>query len=138
MSSYTKTLDDKICTRIAQGKSLVKVCNELQIEYRYVFDWLKENKEFSDNYTRAREDQADFHADELLDIADDESIPADSRRIRVDARKWKAGKMKPKKYGDSTQLKHADADGNKLTLGMVLGEINGRTADLPRAEEIPE
>jgi hypothetical protein len=41
----------------------------------------------------------DMHA-----IADDETLDPNSRRIRVDTRKWIASKLKPKKYGDKIEL----------------------------------
>lgn len=137
MTEYSKDLGDKICLAIYHGSSLVRVCKELTVTYQYVFKWLAENQEFADNYARAREAQADYHADEIIEIADTEA-DSNKARVRIDARKWVAGKMKPKKYGDATMVKHADADGEKLTLKGILSEINGSTADLPRDEEIPE
>jgi hypothetical protein len=98
--SYTQETADSICNYIAQGNSLVKACKILDIDYSTVFDWIKKHEDFANNYTHAREAQADYLADGVLDIADDSSIPADDKRIRVDARKWYAGKLKPKKYGE--------------------------------------
>jgi hypothetical protein len=89
-----------------------------------VFRWLAANPSFSDQYARAREAQADSLADEMLDIADDgsndwmevkdregaimgwrENGEAMRRsQLRIDARKWLAGKLRPKKYGDKTLL----------------------------------
>lgn len=130
-SSYTPEIGTSICQGIAQGKSLVKVCQGLDIDYGNVFDWMKIYPEFSDNYIRAREAQADYLADGILDIADDSSLQSDDRRVKIDARKWYAGKLKPKKYGESSQIKHADADGNKLSMKDILGSLDGRSADLP-------
>jgi hypothetical protein len=72
---------------------------------------------------RAREAQADTLADEILDIADEsvndfmERFGRDGEvtlvenpetinrsKLRIEARKWYAGKLKPKKYGDSSHL----------------------------------
>lgn len=84
-----------------------------------VCKWLSENISFSEQYARAREIQADALFDEILDIADDglndkyvdengiertdQDVIARSR-LRVDARKWMAGKLRPKKYGDKIEL----------------------------------
>jgi hypothetical protein len=106
---YTPELAADICEQIASGKSLVRVCKTKKIGYSTVTDWLRERPEFAVNYAQAREAQADFLADELVDIADDEKLHPDSRRVRIDARKWKAGKMKPKVYGD--KMLHAGPDG---------------------------
>lgn len=137
---YTKEVGDKICLALSEGTSLRTICKEIGISPALVCNWLAkpELQEFTEQYSRARDAMADTLAEDILDIADNESLPADSRRIRVDVRKWYAGKVKPKKYGDSTQVKHADAEGGKLTISSVLGEISGRSANLPRAEEIPE
>jgi hypothetical protein len=89
-----------------------------------VFRWLASNEQFRDQYARARETQADALFDEILDIADDgsndwmEKHNADGENIgwrengealrrsqlRVDARKWMAGKLQPKKYGEKVTL----------------------------------
>jgi len=81
--------------------------------------WLLNNKEFQDKYAQAREAQADYLLEELLDIADDKSgdtyedakgnIKVDHEninrsRLRVDTRKWVIAKLAPKKYGDRVAL----------------------------------
>ena len=77
--------------------------------------YIDDDQQRSEQYARARESQADKLAEDLLQIADDglndtytdsdgnkrtdQDVIARSR-LRVDARKWLAGKMAPKKYGD--------------------------------------
>jgi hypothetical protein len=39
-------------------------------------------------------------ADEIIEIADDETIEPNSRRLRVDTRKWLMSKLAPHRYGD--------------------------------------
>lgn len=101
-SIYTSLLADHICSEIAHGKSLVSICKEKEIGYTTVSDWLLDpnKKEFAENYARARESQADYLAEEIIDISDDSSLPSDDRRIKIDTRKWYAGKVRPKKYSD--------------------------------------
>ncbi len=80
-----------------------------------VMGWLFDGKyeDFSEQYTRARQAQAELRADEIIDIADGAehgaSEAVQAARLRVDARKWAAGKLAPKRYGD------------KLDLGGTLG-----------------
>jgi hypothetical protein len=83
--------------------------------------WLQANEGFRDNYVRARDAQADYLAEEIIQIADDglndtyatedgDAVNHDviaRSRLRVDARKWYAGRMAPKKYGEKVQV---DAD----------------------------
>ena len=73
-------------------------------------EWLKAHDEFASMYRQAKEDQADTLADEIIAIADSvkDAGPADSAkvnaaRLRVDARKWVAAKLKPKVYGDRVE-----------------------------------
>lgn len=59
---------------------------------------------------RAREEQADGFADEIIDIADSvapETGEVAKAKLQIDARKWKAAKLAPKKYGEKLEL---DAD----------------------------
>jgi len=70
-----------------------------------VFRWLEQYAGFSELYARAREIQADMLADEILEIADSE-IDTNRARVMIDARKWLAGKLRPKKYGDRVELDH--------------------------------
>jgi hypothetical protein len=91
--------------------------------------------EFAEQYAHARDSQADTLADEILDIADDgsndymgddETYNGDAvarSKLRVDARKWIASKLKPKKYGDKTLL-GSDPE-NPLPPGFILKGIPG-------------
>ena len=128
---------DKLCEHIAGGKSLVSWCHDNGVGYSTVMAHLAKDVSFQEKYACAREHAADFHVDEVIMIADTEEDPARAR-VRVDARKWVAAKMKPKKYGDSAQLKLADADGNKLPISSILGALDGRSAGLPGTEEPAE
>lgn len=108
MTEYSDSLANTICAQISLGNSLVRICEKLKIRYGAVFEWLAENESFANNYARAREAQADYHADSIIEIADTEE-DSNKARVRIDARKWVAGKMKPKKYGDK-QVISGDSD----------------------------
>ena len=108
-----------------------------------VYLWLQRFPEFSEQYTRAREEQADTQFDMIVDIADEtpEIVPVydkdgnqvdiklDSayiqwQRQRIEARKWAAMKLKPKKYGD--RITHSGDDQNPLVVENnhnVFGEL---------------
>lgn len=64
-----------------------------------VFLWLSQHKEFSELYARAREERAELIAEDVIEIADTEA-DANKARVRIDARKWAAAKLNPKRYGD--------------------------------------
>jgi len=113
-----------ICQQIALGRSLVKICEEPDTpSYWTVMQWRANDDAFAQSYARAREDQADFYAEEIIDIADEEK-DSNLARVRIDARKWKAGKLKPKVYGDRVNL---DGDFN---VRMDDGQVESRLAYL--------
>ncbi len=121
-SLYTDALAAKICRRLAEGESLRAICADKAVPaISTVMGWLFDgnHNEFSEQYARAREAQAEIRADEIVDIADDDSndftadkdgkLVANSEhiqrsRLRVDARKWIAAKLLPKRYGDKLDL----------------------------------
>lgn len=103
-SSFTQELADKICNYIAGGMSLRKLCElDGMPTKETVRVWLRDNETFSAQYARARDEQADFYADEIIEIADNETDPQKAR-VRVDSRKWIASKLKPKRYGDKLEV----------------------------------
>ena len=123
-SKYTEELGSIICARLAQGESMRKVSRDESMPCMVtLFNWLREHKEFLKQYETAKEECADMYAEEIIEIADDSSNDyidvADENgvtgatklntehvqrsRLRVDARKWVASKLKPKKYGDKIQ-----------------------------------
>jgi hypothetical protein len=130
-SSYTDEIADEICERLAEGESLRAICkSDGMPRMSSVFRWLADeaNERFREQYARAREEQAEALADEIVTIADGETPNADSARdrLRVDARKWVAAKLKPKKYGDKT-LHGSDPD-NPLPPGFNVNLVKGADA----------
>jgi hypothetical protein len=138
-SKFTQELADKICETIAtSSKGLRAICAENKIDVSSLMKWLKENKEFSEQYARAKELQADYLVEEILEIVDDgsndfmtitkgnESYNVEDRevtsrsKIRYDARKWIASKLAPKKYGDKTQTEHSGVVGVQQITGMIV------------------
>jgi hypothetical protein len=99
-----------------------------------VYRWLSDKPEFRDMYARAREDQADTLADQIVEIADqkegDYGVDGDGvlvantdhiqrAKLRVDARKWVAAKLKPKKYGDKLSTEHSGPDGGPIAVSKI-------------------
>lgn len=103
-SDYSDEEADRICAWIAEGRSLRSYCRLEHRSMDTVYRWLRERRDFRERYARAHDDRADSLADEITDIADEaasgsmEEIQA--ARLRVDARKWVASKLKPTKWGD--------------------------------------
>lgn len=95
-----------------------------------IFNWLAKHPEFLDNYARAREAQADVYADEIIDITDEpakivpttgavDSADVAQKRLQVDARKWLASKLKPKKYGDKVTNEVIGENGGPVKIETI-------------------
>jgi hypothetical protein len=116
---YTDAIADEVCWRITQGEPLVRICQEERLPHcATIYRWLIRFPAFCEMYTRAREEQADTNADEILAIADE--MPPEYtdekgrtsidpsylawQKQRIEARKWTAAKLKPRKYGERVAL----------------------------------
>ena len=124
-SDFTPEVAEEICDRLGGGESLRTICQDENMPgLRTVMTWLARDKEFQQQYTRARESWADAEFENLMHIADTpiegektketadgiEIMRGDMiehRRLQVDTRKWALARMSPKKYGDRVALDHA-------------------------------
>ncbi len=127
-SLYTDALAVKICRRLAEGEALRAICTDKAMPaISTVMGWLFNGKyeDFLEQYTRARQAQAELRADEIIDIADGAehgaSEAVQAARLRVDARKWVAAKLLPKKYGD--KLQHTGEGGGPIRTEVVFTGI---------------
>ncbi|MCT0100404.1 DNA packaging protein [Proteus mirabilis] len=118
-SSYMPEVAEDICKLLMEGESLRSICKRPGMPaIRTVMYWLQRHDDFMQQYARAREIQAELLAEEIIEIADDSSgdviVDDDGKeqtnhervarsRLRVDARKWYASKLAPKRYGDRIQ-----------------------------------
>ena len=133
-SKFTEEVACAICARLADGESLRSICQDDDMPgRRTVLDWLDDdaNASFRAKYARAREAQADLLAEEIVQIADTPQMGSKSvskasgieisegdmiehRRLQVDARKWYAAKLAPKKYGDKITQEVTGANGGPI------------------------
>lgn len=111
----------EVLEHIAEGKSLraIEAMRGMPSKTT-VMRWLNDDEEFRDQYARAKDEQADVLFEDVLDIADN-ATPEEVAvaRLRIDARKWMAGKLRPKKYGDKVDLTHANPDGSAITFQTI-------------------
>jgi hypothetical protein len=137
--TYSIELASMICERIAAGEPLTLITNsEGMPSYGAVCKWLLEHEEFVEMYARAKDDQADFLADDLIRISDeypavDSNGKLDSawvqwQRNRIDVRKWTAAKLKPRKYGDKVQNTHEGAEnGAPIPLNITVSFVGSNS-----------
>lgn len=135
-TKFTQEVFDRICERIADGESLRAICaDEDMPNASTVCRWLAadDGGDLCKQYARSREAQADAIFDEILDIADNAANDWMERngeddvgyrvngehiqrsRLRIDARRWMAGKLKPKVYGDKLDLTNSDNSMSSMT-----------------------
>lgn len=149
-SSFSQSVADLICKRIAEGDSLRVICKGKGTPaLSTVFKWLSDFPSFSEQYARAKEEQAEKFADEIVEIADEtpDIEPVYDRngelvemklsssyvawqKNRIDARKWVAAKLKPKKYGDKIQTEVSGPDGGAIEVAASTTEVAQRAAFL--------
>lgn len=141
-TDYCEDLVTAICKRISAGDSLRTICEEEDFPARStVFYWLSKYDEFSDQYARACRDRTNFHADEILEIADDGSNDWMERtnsegecigwsvngeavqrsKLRIESRKWLMEKLEPKKYGNKLELAGPDGSSIQPVINVTVG-----------------
>lgn len=108
-TKYTKEIADKICLGVSEGKSIHSIAQELNIAPASIFLWLSNNKDFSDNYEKARKVQADLTFESMIELENkvlNGDIHPYNFKVVNDSMKWRLGKMLPKKYGDKQTFEH--------------------------------
>ena len=138
-STYTEEMADAICEQLASGRSLLKITDSEDFPSETtVYKWLNQQEEFAKKYARARELQADHYSAEIIDLSDKDricekrTIKADGSeevvildqvertRLQIDARKWYASKLAPKKYGDKIQNEVSGPDGGPIPTELTI------------------
>ena len=132
MASGDRTYSAKraahICAELAAGRSLREICARdpgMPAESTVRLWAVDDVDGFAARYARAREVQADCYADEINAIADQlpetiQTVRPDGttetrrdpayvawQKNRIDARKWLAGKLRPKQWGDRVEVEGA-------------------------------
>lgn len=134
-SAYSDELATAMCERLSLGESLRQICEDDAMPGKStVMRWLADKPDFRDQYARAREAQADYWAEQIIEISDDgandsyldedgnarvnQDVIARSR-LRVDTRKWLMARMAPKKYGDKITQEHTGTDGGPVIFKTI-------------------
>lgn len=134
---YTPELAERIFEAISSGRTINNIAGREGFPARgTIYAWMRENEEFSNTITRAREISADAFAEQAIEMADDTSKDdgndsVQRSRLQVDYRKWLASKFAPHRYGDFNKSEVNVTGKVELGLGEVLEAIAGRTRTLP-------
>lgn len=101
---YTPDLGLRICDWVAQGRSLTKVGNMSSMpSRRTIRKWEEEHPEFAKRLEKANEDGADTIADKIREYTEavaKGTMDPQAGRVAIDALKWTASKLKPRKYAE--------------------------------------
>ena len=140
---YKESIADEVCLRLTEGEPLVRICKSSHLpDVSTIYRWLIRFPLFCEMYTRAREEQADTNADEIIAIADEDpkfteykdkdgnvvDIKIDTayvayQKLRIESRKWTAAKLKPRKYGERIAMEGVDG-------GAPIGTVDLSTSYL--------
>jgi hypothetical protein len=117
--AWTPEIEAEIFDRMIGGESIRTICGVARDSFlpceRTFYKRASTDAEFAQHYARAREAQGHREAEEIREIADT-ATPDDVHvaRLRIDARKWRAGKLAPKVYGDKQVIEGPGPKGEHM------------------------
>jgi hypothetical protein len=121
-SSFNPEIAEKIIDGLAAGMSLPKICEQENMPtINTVARWRAKDDNFDERCASARARGLSVRVEEMVDIADDVTIPPEHKKHMLAARQWMAEKLIPK-YSRRVQLE------GKLSLEQLVG------ASIPEAE----
>lgn len=104
---YSEELADRICAAVAQANCGLRKLLADEPDFPSlptVQSWMTKHAYFFNAYTHAKGDQLRAMAEDIVDIAADEDIDVNARRLMVDTRKWLLAKLIPRTFGDKLDV----------------------------------
>ena len=127
-SLYNEEIAAEVCGLVASGLSIRRVCMTPGMPgRRTIYEWEEKVPDFAHNLARAREDCADWHADQAvqaaLDAKDKDSAAA--ARVKIQVHLALAKVIDPKRYNDRLEVEHK-GNLSLLTGGIVVNVLRSR------------
>ena len=138
---------DEFMAYVCAGGHLNGFCKLHGFSYTGMLEFIHADSSRSEMYARARQERADLLADEIVDIADEDCTVVEvedclttvgiitalvnRNKLRVDARKWVASKLKPRVYGDKLELSGEIGTPTKLSDDQLLERLQRFGVNLP-------
>jgi hypothetical protein len=134
---WTDKIEEQILGDIIAGKSIRQMAMEANGDFPSsdtIYRRIASDSGFCERYMRARVLQQDTYAEEIIAIADGVhplfvGKEASDKHMAIEARKWKMGKIAPKKYNDHViKLEVTGKDGaplvptNNIDVAMLTDE----------------
>lgn len=116
-SAYSQSYDTEERIKLAEQvlelmptMGTVKACRTVGVPVSTFNAWVKTEATWAERYARARLDYIENIASDVMEISDETPSTTDkgnvdtgdvqSKRLRVDSRKWLLSKLAPKRYGE--------------------------------------
>jgi hypothetical protein len=123
-TKYTEELAKEICDAVGsnhEGLFYLIEQNPHWPSRSKVFDWLRKHPEFRDMYSQAKEDQVEVCVEYMQELTNEPHRYIDLKtgkprpdvamiNAKMTALRWQAGRLKPRKYGDTKALDVVDAE----------------------------
>ena len=116
----------------------------VNMSYATAMYQLRQNPELQTKYRACMEERGDYLADELVDLADEMPPPdldpalinawVNRQRLRIDARKWSASKLRPKQWGDKIDV---SVTHTQISIVQALEQAEARLIDVTDIEPNP-
>lgn len=118
------TLMDQVVQRIAEdGETLKSLAKNWKVPYGSLAQWVIEDRERSEQYSRALRFAAETFVHDIVPIADNKHPDAlqdpAGRKLQFEARKYVASKWDKQRYGDQQHVTHS----GQFSLVSVLARL---------------
>ncbi len=132
---YNEDIANEIFDRLSTGDSMRQICSDSRMPDRItVLRWMNKSEEFAAKCAHARDLQADLMDDRIIDVVNKlerGEMQPDVARVMLSGLQWRAAKLKPKKYGDSTILRGDKDNPIDIGLGQLLDAAASKRKELP-------
>ena len=119
---------EELLMRLSNGESLSSICEDAHMPCdSAVKQWRRDDIDFAAAYNRAKAEYGEMAAEEMMELADEARFAppelTQAYRLAVDARRWVAGKLAPKRYGDKLTLSGDEENPLAIQHVMVATEL---------------
>lgn len=141
VNDYTQELGEDLCGHLANGGKVNEWCRAHNLDAAMIWRWEQRHPEFRQALARAREAQAFYWANEIVELADDSTddwmevnrgtvdkprmVTLFNRdhyervRTKIQTRQWLMAKYSPKLFGEKIEVEQTGAPGRRDLEGLI-------------------